>query len=54
MATFVLVPGFWLGGWAWRAVAETLRAAGHRVYPMVLSSCWANWMGKRGAVEIRA
>ena len=37
MATFVLVPGFWLGGWAWREVAETLRAAGHTVYPVTLT-----------------
>ena len=32
MSTFVLVPGFWLGGWAWRDVAAPLRAAGHTVY----------------------
>jgi pimeloyl-ACP methyl ester carboxylesterase len=37
MATFVLVPGFWLGGWAWRDVAEPLRAAGHTVYPVTLT-----------------
>ena len=37
MATFVLVPGMWLGGWAWRDVAETLRAAGHSVYPVTLT-----------------
>lgn len=37
MATFVLVPGMWLGGWAWHDVAETLRAAGHRVYPVTLT-----------------
>ena len=37
MATFVLVPGFWLGGWAWRDVAEPLRAAGHTVYPLTLT-----------------
>jgi pimeloyl-ACP methyl ester carboxylesterase len=37
MATFVLVPGYWLGGWAWRDVAETLRAAGHSVYPVTLT-----------------
>lgn len=37
MATFVLVPGMWLGGWAWREVAEPLRAAGHRVYPVTLT-----------------
>lgn len=32
MATFVLVPGAWLGGWCWRQVATRLRAAGHEVY----------------------
>lgn len=37
MATFVLVPGFWLGGWAWRAVAQTLREQGHEVHPMTLT-----------------
>jgi pimeloyl-ACP methyl ester carboxylesterase len=37
MATFVLVPGMWLGGWAWSDVTETLRAAGHRVYPVTLT-----------------
>ncbi|MDO3704206.1 alpha/beta fold hydrolase [Micromonospora sp. C28SCA-DRY-2] len=37
MATFVLVPGFWLGGWAWREVAATLRGQGHEVYPVTLT-----------------
>ena len=37
MTTFVLVPGMWLGGWAWREVAEPLRAAGHSVYSMTLT-----------------
>ncbi len=37
MATFVLVPGMWLGGWAWRDVATSLRAAGHTVYPVTLT-----------------
>lgn len=32
MANFVLVPGNWLGGWSWRAVASPLRAAGHEVH----------------------
>jgi pimeloyl-ACP methyl ester carboxylesterase len=27
----------WLGGWAWREVAEPLRAAGHSVYSMTLT-----------------
>jgi pimeloyl-ACP methyl ester carboxylesterase len=33
---FVLVPGFWLGAWAWDAVAAALRAAGHQVTAMTL------------------
>ncbi|MEU9047208.1 MULTISPECIES: alpha/beta hydrolase [unclassified Kitasatospora] len=36
MSTFVLVPGFWLGAWAWDEVAAPLRAAGHRVHPVSL------------------
>ncbi|MFJ9446083.1 alpha/beta hydrolase [Kitasatospora sp. NPDC101235] len=36
MSTFVLVPGFWLGAWAWDEVAAPLRAAGHRVYAVSL------------------
>jgi pimeloyl-ACP methyl ester carboxylesterase len=37
MATFVLVPGFWLGAWAWDEVAADLRAAGHRVHAVTLT-----------------
>ena len=37
MATFVLVAGFHLGGWAWRGVAGPLREAGHTVYPLSLT-----------------
>ncbi|MFI6780551.1 alpha/beta fold hydrolase [Micromonospora sp. NPDC050276] len=37
MATFVLVPGFWLGAWAWREVTLALRSQGHEVYPMTLT-----------------
>jgi pimeloyl-ACP methyl ester carboxylesterase len=33
---FVLVPGFWLGGWAWDEVAQPLRDAGHRVWQVTL------------------
>src|SRR3984957_2834693 len=33
---FVLVTGAWHGGWAWRPVAEHLRAAGHAVYTPTL------------------
>jgi pimeloyl-ACP methyl ester carboxylesterase len=34
---FVLVPGAWLGGWAWRAVATRLREAGHEAFPATLT-----------------
>ncbi|MFB9237703.1 alpha/beta fold hydrolase [Plantactinospora siamensis] len=37
MADLVLVPGFWLGAWAWAEVAGRLRAAGHRVFPVTLT-----------------
>ena len=37
MATYVLVPGAWLGGWAWRDVAPRLRAGGHDVFPITLT-----------------
>lgn len=37
MATFVLVPGAWLGGWCWKYVAPTLRDAGHEVYTPTLT-----------------
>src|SRR5215213_3651907 len=37
MATFILVPGAWLGGWAWRNVAARLRARGHDVFPITLT-----------------
>ena len=37
MTTFVLVPGAWLGGWAWREVTDRLRGAGHEVYPLTLT-----------------
>jgi pimeloyl-ACP methyl ester carboxylesterase len=34
--TFVLITGAWHGGWAWRPVAEQLRAAGCRVFTPTL------------------
>jgi len=37
VATFVLVPGAWIGGWIWRKVTPQLRAAGHDVYPVSLT-----------------
>ncbi|MDZ5620172.1 alpha/beta hydrolase [Nocardioides sp. HM23] len=32
----VLVPGFWLGAWAWDEVAAQLRNQGHDVHPVTL------------------
>jgi pimeloyl-ACP methyl ester carboxylesterase len=32
----ILVPGFWLGAWAWDEVATELRAAGHEVTALTL------------------
>lgn len=37
MTEFVLVPGAWLGSWAWDDVVPELRAAGHGVHPLTLS-----------------
>ena len=35
-APIVLVPGFWLGAWAWDEVADALRAEGHEVKALTL------------------
>jgi pimeloyl-ACP methyl ester carboxylesterase len=35
-APIVLVPGFWLGGWAWNDVVAQLRAEGHDVTAVTL------------------
>ncbi|MFE2531421.1 alpha/beta fold hydrolase [Streptomyces sp. NPDC059371] len=36
MTTFLLVPGLFMGGWAWEAVAAELTARGHRALPVTL------------------
>ena len=35
-APIILVPGFWLGAWAWDEVAGLLRAEGHEVTALTL------------------
>jgi len=35
-APIILVPGFWLGAWAWDVVADLLRADGHEVTAITL------------------
>ncbi len=37
MAEFVLVPGAWLGRWAWDDVSPQLIEAGHGVHPITLT-----------------
>ena len=37
MTTYLLVPGLWIGAWAWRDVTAALRAAGHEVHPLSLT-----------------
>lgn len=32
----ILVPGMWMGGWAWYAVAPEIESAGHRPVPVTL------------------
>lgn len=34
---FVLVPGAWMGGWAWQSVAELLGERGHRAFTPTLA-----------------
>lgn len=37
MATFILIPGGWQGGWVYQKVADLLAVHGHRVLPITLS-----------------
>jgi len=42
LARFVLIPGAWLGAWAWKDVTPHLEKKGHSVYPVTLTG-----MGER-------
>ena len=42
MTEFVLVPGAWLGAWAWKRVTPLLEKEGHVAYPVTLTG-----MGER-------
>ncbi len=37
MATFILIPGGWQGGWVYQTVADLLAARGHKALPITLS-----------------
>ena len=41
-APIILVPGFWLGAWAWDDVADRLRADGHDVTALTLPGMESN------------
>ncbi|MDG7011424.1 MAG: alpha/beta hydrolase [Nitrososphaerota archaeon] len=42
MTKFVLIPGAWLGAWAWKPVVSNLEKEGHSAYPVTLTG-----MGER-------
>ncbi|MDG6956466.1 MAG: alpha/beta hydrolase [Nitrososphaerota archaeon] len=42
MTKYVLVPGAWLGAWAWKDVVAYLQRGGHEAYPVTLTG-----MGER-------
>jgi pimeloyl-ACP methyl ester carboxylesterase len=42
MTTFVLVPGAWLGGWAWKTIIPLLNERGHETHLVTLTG-----MGER-------
>lgn len=42
MTEFVLIPGAWLGAWAWKRVVPVLEKRGHSAYPVTLTG-----MGER-------
>ena len=37
MATFILIPGGWQGGWVYQQVADLLTEHGHEALPITLS-----------------
>ncbi|MFC5603920.1 alpha/beta fold hydrolase [Sporosarcina koreensis] len=41
-APIILVPGFWLGAWAWDDVTEVLRSNGYNVRPLTLPGLESN------------
>ncbi|AEE44409.1 alpha/beta fold hydrolase [Cellulomonas fimi] len=50
----VLVPGFWLGGWAWDDVVPALRAAGVEPHPVTLPGLDPDDRGTDPAAVTRA
>lgn len=52
-ATFVLVPGAWMGAWIWHAIVEGLRAAGYSARTLTLEGLEPGLTREaRGAVDL--
>ncbi|WP_405009272.1 alpha/beta fold hydrolase [Kitasatospora sp. NBC_01539] len=52
MTTFLLVPGLFMGGWAWEAVAAELTARGHRAVPVTLPGLGEGVGGEAGGIGL--
>ena len=54
MAHFVLVPGAWLGSWAWERVVPLLEEAGHTAHPVTLAGLAERSDGAVGGIDLDA
>ena len=52
MTTYLLVPGMWIGAWAWHDVTGALRDAGHDVYPLTLTGVQVTVAARHRAVGV--
>ena len=52
MATYILVPGGWHGGWYFHGFAEALRARGHRAYAITLTGLGNRQHRLRAGVDL--
>jgi hypothetical protein len=53
MATYLLVPGGWHGGWYFQSFAEALRVRGHRAYAITLTELGERQHLLRAGLELR-
>jgi pimeloyl-ACP methyl ester carboxylesterase len=53
VTTFVLVPGFWLGSWAWDEVAVQLRSRGHEVIALTPAGVAERAVERDATIESR-
>jgi pimeloyl-ACP methyl ester carboxylesterase len=52
MATYILVPGGWHGGWYFQGFAEALRARGHQAYAITLTGLGKRQRRLRAGVDL--